>query len=131
MLYVNDYKFLLELARQYEFYYIPEPLARYRIHGDDALVGSGPDADKRRRGYREEILIPKETLQRYDHELSHTTKAAIYGALGDIYRRIDERKHALSSFVQAIRYDPLSGANRRILRLMLTTLEVRKPAGES
>ncbi|MGZ4892055.1 MAG: glycosyltransferase [Halobacteriota archaeon] len=130
LLYVNDYKFLLELARQYEFYYIPEPLARYRVHGENALVGSGPEADKRRRrGYMEEILIRKETLQRYDHELPPTTKAAIYSTLGDIYRRVGERRDALRSFLQAIRYDPLSGANKRNVRLMLATLEVRKPLG--
>ncbi len=131
LLYVNDYKFLLELARRYEFYYIPEPLAQYRVHGDNTLVGSGPEADKRqRRGYMEEILIRQETLQHYGHELSPATKAAIYGIVGDVYRRIGERRRALRSFLHAIRYDPLSGANRRILKLMLATIAVRKPMGE-
>ncbi|MGZ4925273.1 MAG: glycosyltransferase [Halobacteriota archaeon] len=132
LLYVNDYKFLLELARRYEFCYIDEPLARYRVHGDNALVGSGPEADaRRRRGYTEEILIRNETLRQYGRDLSPPTKAAMYSLLGDIYRRVGDRRHALRSFLQAIRYDPLSRANTRNVRLMLATLEARKPPGVS
>ena len=49
ILVLNDFKFLLELARQYQFYYIAEPLAKYRLHDANTFAGSGPEAVKRRR----------------------------------------------------------------------------------
>jgi glycosyltransferase involved in cell wall biosynthesis len=31
--YVNDYKFVLDLARKCEYYHVSEPLVKYRVHG--------------------------------------------------------------------------------------------------
>ena len=36
--YTNDYKFALDLARKYEFYFIPEPLIKYRVHGKNVTL---------------------------------------------------------------------------------------------
>jgi len=36
--YVNDYKFVLDLARRYEYFFVPEPLVQYRIHGGNVTL---------------------------------------------------------------------------------------------
>jgi len=35
--YLNDWKFVLELAKKWEFCYMPQPLAKYRVHGSNSI----------------------------------------------------------------------------------------------
>jgi glycosyltransferase involved in cell wall biosynthesis len=112
LMYNNDYKFLLELARKYEFHYIAEPLAKYRIHGKNTLVGSGPEATKRRRrAYAEEIWIRGEALRQHQGEISDLAKAEIYASLGFCYAELGKHRKAFSSYVQAIKYNPYRWSN--------------------
>ena len=40
--YLNDYQYVLEIARRYKYYFIEEPLAKYRIHGGNTItLGKG------------------------------------------------------------------------------------------
>jgi glycosyltransferase involved in cell wall biosynthesis len=111
-LYNNDYKFLLELARKYEFYYIAEPLAKYRVHGKNTLVGSGPEATKRRRvAYAEEICIRQEALREHQAEISDVAKAEIYDSLGFCHAELGEYRIALACYRLAIKYDPYRWSN--------------------
>jgi tetratricopeptide (TPR) repeat protein len=112
LLYINDYKFLLELARICEFYYISEPLAKYRMHGKNTLAGSGAAATKRRRrAYAEEIWIRQEALHRHRREIPDVTKAEIYARFGLCHMELGECREAFSSFLQAIKYNPCSCSN--------------------
>jgi glycosyltransferase involved in cell wall biosynthesis len=107
LLYNNDYKFLLELARKYEFCYVNEPLAKYRIHGENAIVGSSPEATKRiRRAYEEEIWIRREALRQHQGEIADITKVEIYTSLGIRYEQLREYRKALSAYMQAIQHNP-------------------------
>src|SRR3989338_4190427 len=36
--YLNDYKFMIDLAYRYKFYFIPEPLVKYRVHVDNSII---------------------------------------------------------------------------------------------
>ena len=36
--YLNDYQFAVDLAWKYDYYFIPEPLAQYRIHGMNTAI---------------------------------------------------------------------------------------------
>ncbi|MGZ4928657.1 MAG: glycosyltransferase family 2 protein [Halobacteriota archaeon] len=112
LLYLNDYKFELELARDYQFHYIAEPLAKYRIHGKNALVGSDPHAEeRRRRGYIEEISVRQEALRRYNHEVPNVVMAKIYASDGLCYGRVGKNKQALNSLLRSIRSNPYSWLN--------------------
>jgi glycosyltransferase involved in cell wall biosynthesis len=112
LMYVNDYKFLLELARKYDFCYIAEPLAKYRIHGENALEGSGPEATKRkRRGYTEEVWIRRETLRQHGGEIPDTAKAEMYASLGMCYAELGEYRKVFSSYVRAFKYNPRGLSN--------------------
>lgn len=107
LLYLNDYKFLLELARKHEFQHIAEPLAKYRIHGKNTLEGSGPDATRRRRKARAEaIWIRQEALTRYQGEMTDTAKAETYASLGFCYAMLGRLREASSSYLQAIKHNP-------------------------
>lgn len=67
--YVNDYKFTLDLARKYEFYFIPEPLVKYRVHGKNITL-------RDREGWlRDFALFGKHLLEKYEDEFSRKTKA--------------------------------------------------------
>jgi glycosyltransferase involved in cell wall biosynthesis len=112
LLYNNDYKFLLELARICEFYYVSEPLAKYRMHGKNTLVGSGAAATKRRRrAYAEEIWIRQDAWHRHRREIPDVTKAEIYASLGLCHMELGECREAFSSFLQSIKHNPYSWSN--------------------
>jgi glycosyltransferase involved in cell wall biosynthesis len=112
LLYNNDYKFLLELARKYEFYYIAEPLAKYRMHGKNTLVGSGTEATARRRvAYAEEIRIRRDALREHQGEISDGGKAEVYDSLGFCHAELGDYRQALACFLQAIKCNPYRLSN--------------------
>jgi glycosyltransferase involved in cell wall biosynthesis len=37
LLYLSDYRFAVDMASEYEYYFIKEPLTKYRIHGDNTI----------------------------------------------------------------------------------------------
>ncbi len=107
LVYLNDYKFLLDLAQKYEFYYIAEPLAKYRVHGRNVLLGSSPDALKRRQiADREQASILEESIRQHDHELAPDTKANMYASLSRIYYYRGEKKKSLRFVLHALRCSP-------------------------
>jgi teichuronic acid biosynthesis glycosyltransferase TuaG len=125
--YLNDYKFVLELASNYQFCYIDEPLARYRMHGKNTLASRGPEAAKRhRRAYAEEICVRQEALRNFDTRVLNETKAHIYANDGVCYRRLGENRQALSSYLQAIKCNRRSWSNlaysAHVLELMAENL---------
>ncbi len=121
--YNNDYKFLLELARTYDFHYIAEPLAMYRMHGKNTLVGQGIEAEKRRqRAYVEEISILQEALLQHRGELPNATNADIYATIGLRCWGLGKYREARHSYLQAIRSNPWSWSNPAYLaRIFKTT----------
>jgi glycosyltransferase involved in cell wall biosynthesis len=109
LLYLNDYKFQLALARKCKFYFIAEPLAKYRVHGSNTLASSGPGIKmRRRRAYIEEIAIRRDAVRGYDGAVPAHTMAKVYASNGFCYGRLGENKEALRSYLRAIRSDPLS-----------------------
>jgi glycosyltransferase involved in cell wall biosynthesis len=118
ILVLNDFKFLLELARQYQFYYIAEPLANYRLHGGNTFAGSGPEALKRRRmSTKEYISIIEDAMRLYDDEIARETRAVIYGHMGQLYYVAGERKKGLRFFSRAFMLDPFQKRNWLYLRM--------------
>jgi glycosyltransferase involved in cell wall biosynthesis len=118
ILVIDDFKFFLDLARQYQFYYIAEPLAKYRIHGDNTLAGSGPEALKRRQiADKEYISIVEDAMRQYDDEITRETRAVVYGHIGLLYYLAGETKKGLRFFLRAFMCNPLEKRNVWYLRL--------------
>ena len=117
ILVINDFKFFLELARQYQFYYIAEPLAKYRLHGGNTFASSGPEALKRRQiAPKEYISIVEDAMRRYDDEITRETRAVIYGHIGLLYYVAGEKKKGLRFFLRAFMCNPLEKRNLLYLR---------------
>jgi glycosyltransferase involved in cell wall biosynthesis len=126
LLCLNDLKFLLELARLHQFHYIPEPLAKYRIHGDNAMGGSGPETLKRHRiAGKEYISIVEDAMQQHDDEITRETRAVIYGLMGSIYYSEGEKKKGLRFFLRAVKCNPLEKRNLLYPRLALKQMLAR------
>ena len=114
----NDFKFFLELARRYQFHYIAEPLAKYRIHGDNASRGSDSEGLKRRRiGAEEDFSIVEDAMRQYGDEIPRETRAAIYERMGSFYYSTGKTRKSLRFFLRAITSNPLEKRNFRYLRL--------------
>jgi teichuronic acid biosynthesis glycosyltransferase TuaG len=102
LIYLNDYKFVLDLARKYEFYYSAEPLAKYRLHGSN--ISSSSEGTKIAR--REYISILEESIRKYDREITRETKANMYATFAGYHYHRGEKKKSLRFLLQALRYNP-------------------------
>jgi glycosyltransferase involved in cell wall biosynthesis len=130
--YINDYKFNLELARNYEFYYIAEPLAQYRVHERNTICGSGNESkDRLRLAGKEYISICEEMLQQYEDEIRREAKAVMYGKMGEAYYALGEKRRGLHFFLQAVRCYPFETENLsyapRLLKQVLFNLLSSRP----
>jgi glycosyltransferase involved in cell wall biosynthesis len=117
--YLNDYKFALELAQKWDFYYVAEPLAKYRIHDRSTLgrrlngsaIGSitNPKLEERVRiSMMEEVTVREQMLQQYDNTVSTKTKASVYRLCRDKSNFVRDYEKALAFALRAVKYDPLS-----------------------
>ena len=82
LVYANDYKFMLEVAKKYDFYFIDEPLVKYRIHGDNSI-------HKGKKFWEKDIFkITKYILQEYATDIPVLMKARLYNRIGQyLYKR--------------------------------------------
>ena len=135
LLYANDYKFMLELARNYDFYYIAEPLAKYRIHGSNTVggkaVGSSRELKERQRICdRETASMYEEMLQQYNRTISNKAKAAMYAQMSCAHMLSGESKKTISFYLQALRCNPYSwsilASGVCVLKSILKNLGVRE-----
>ena len=102
--YLNDYKFMVNLARRYKYYFIQEPLARYRIHERNTIT------DKK--GYlNDNITIGKYFLEKCDNKISDNTKACIFSMIINTYLSLDEVAKAGQFIHQAIKIDLIDPSN--------------------
>ena len=110
--YWNNYKFVLDLARKYEFYYIAEPLAQYRVHERNTVAGYGAESkDRLRQAGKEYVSICEEALQRYGDEIRRKTKALMYGKMGATYYAFGDKRKGRHFFLQAVRCNPFETEN--------------------
>ena len=111
--YLNDWQYYVDLSRKYKYYYIPKPLAMYRIHGGNTNL------DKE--GYaRDHIMIGEYFLQRYGSEISRKVKSKIFLSMCGGHLQLGEKEQAKRCLWHAIKYDPFSRLNLIYLIFTLT-----------
>lgn len=115
--YLNDYKFMLDLARRYEFYFIPEPLVMYRIHGRNAILSDKAGWSKDR------ILIGEYLLQKYGDKFSKKAKSNCYLSISREYSKIGEKAKARKYIYKGIKLYPFNWANLIYTVIALTNEE--------
>jgi glycosyltransferase involved in cell wall biosynthesis len=74
--YVNDHRFLVDLAVNHEFLFMPEHLAKYRVHGNNITF------QKEQEWAKDKIRIRKYFLDRYADRISPKAKADIIYQIG-------------------------------------------------
>jgi glycosyltransferase involved in cell wall biosynthesis len=62
--YLNDHKFFLDLAYRYNFHFIPEPISKYRVHGENTRFSDMEG------WYKDYILLGKEITEEYGDKLA-------------------------------------------------------------
>jgi len=97
--YTNDYKFILELSVGHEFFFIPEPLLKYRIHGDNTSFKN------RDVWIRDSFRLQKEILQKYKDRIPERLKAKFYYKIGRFLFNIGHRRFSRNYLFQAIKKD--------------------------
>lgn len=103
--YLSDYKFLVDLAKEYKFYYISEPLVMYRIHGRNAISKDRVEWKK------DDIRIRNYFLQEYGDEISYKVKNRIFLNISKSYSYIGEKEKAKQNIYQAMKCNPFYWAN--------------------
>jgi teichuronic acid biosynthesis glycosyltransferase TuaG len=112
--YYNDCKFFVDLSRHHLFFFIPEPLASYRVHGKGAHVSD-------EKGWQsDEIAFVRLILEEYGNYISNRTKANWLLLVGIAYSYFGEKASARSIIFKAIGLNPLGKKNFGFLIFALT-----------
>jgi glycosyltransferase involved in cell wall biosynthesis len=96
--YLNDYKYVVDLAKKYNFLFINTPLAKYRIHGQNVTQS------KKEKCYEDDILLRKYFFEQYHKEISRYSKSYLYYGISRAYDALDNKKemrqYLYKSFVE-------------------------------
>lgn len=84
--YLNDQKFVAQLAKEHEFYYIEEPLVKYRVHGKNSILTDEKNWSVDR------INLSNFFLNEYGKQISKKTKADLLFTIGWSYSLLNENR---------------------------------------
>lgn len=103
--YLNDYKFEIDLAKRHKYYFIPKPLAKYRIHGKST-------ATRDPKGYRKDrIAAEKYILQKYGGEIPNKLKAKLFFRISSNYSQVGRKEQSRQFALKAVNVNLLSKDN--------------------
>lgn len=115
--YLNDYKLMTDLAYRYKFYFIPEFLVKYRVHGDNSII-------VRRKECREEtIALQKSFLKQYGKKITNRTKADIHFKVSILYWRLGDLNKAKNHLMQVFKFDPFGFFFRKSAARFLSLID--------
>jgi len=86
--YFNDLQFDVDLAQKYEYYFVPEILAKYRKHGTNTTARDIEQIQK------EGTVFYKDILERYRQVISNETKTRIYLNMARKYGELGDKAQA-------------------------------------
>lgn len=99
--YMNDWKFAIDLASRYDFYFMPECLAKYRVHGGNSI---SRDASGWLHDY---ALLGEHILANYADRLSPRAKAMFLYRIGCHRHGTGDPRGGRAWMWKAIAADPL------------------------
>jgi glycosyltransferase involved in cell wall biosynthesis len=103
--YLNDYKLEIDLAKRYKYYFIPEPLAKYRIHEKST-------ATRDVKAYHKDGIVAKKyVLQKYGSEIPNKLKAKLFFGISSNYSQVGRKEHAKQFALKAVNVNLLSKDN--------------------
>jgi glycosyltransferase involved in cell wall biosynthesis len=112
--YVNDHLFFVEQAKNHQFLFLDESLAKYRIHGNNVSLKNEELWNK------EKILIRKLFLKRYGLIISRDVLADIYYKMAYAFSHLGDKTCARRFYLRAIQASPIHTSSVLFLILALT-----------
>ena len=100
--YLCDYRFMVDLAFEHEFFFISEPLAKYRIHNNNSINRDETEWNKDR------IKLAKYFLQKYGSALSKNLRGNLYFKIGIAYSALDKDNLAKHYYFYALKTNSTS-----------------------
>jgi glycosyltransferase involved in cell wall biosynthesis len=82
--YLNDFRFIIDLAWKYKSLFDNKPLAKYRIHGKNAILSNIGVWNY------EDILVREQILRDYGKLISNKSKSSILTKMGRSYLKLDK-----------------------------------------
>ena len=123
----NDWYFNIMLARKWEFYYVSEVLADYRVHAAQHHTRVASDGSEERsviwildRVYAEKEVDP--ALEAAKQRAKSEVYGAQYADFATKYFGHADQANSRRCYVQAIRHDRRHARDPRIVRQLLATL---------
>lgn len=115
--YVNDHQYFIDLSREHEFVFMPEPLAQYRLHGQNIT------SKNMQLWFKERIMLRNYLIKKYGEDISSESKADIYYKIGHAYAGLEQKELARYFYTKAILVDPLRSHTPLYMILALTNGE--------
>lgn len=112
--YVNDHRFLVDLAVNHEFVFMPEILVKYRVHTSNVT------AKNTLVWANDKILVRKYFLRQYGKQMSSKAKADINYKIGFYLSRLGKQEEAKKYYLQALKTDHTHVASALYTVLTLT-----------
>lgn len=100
--YLSDYHLVVNLAYKHDFLFIPEALAKYRIHGQNTI-------SRDTEGWlKDRVLLRSYFLEQYGNSLPRRLKGNLYLRIGEALSGLQRRALAKRFYFGAIRINFLS-----------------------
>lgn len=112
--YVNDHQFFVEVAKEHDYFFMPESLAKYRIHDQNIT------SKNHKLWFKERIMLRNYLIQKYGGEISTQSLADMYYKIGYAYAGLGENELARYFYTKAILVDPIRSHTPLYVILALT-----------
>ncbi len=100
--YLNDYQFMVDLAYAHDFLFIPESLAKYRIHGKNTICRD------QKSWLIDRVLLRNYFLQRYGNSLPRHLRGSLLLKIGEAYMGLGCTEIAKWYYLKALQIDLFS-----------------------
>ncbi len=115
--FVNDHQYFVELSKEHDFVFMPEPLANYRVHGENSTQKD------QKLWFKERIILRNYLIRMYGDIISAQSMADIYYKIGHAYAGLDEKELAKYYYTKAVFTNPLRSHTPLYVILALTNGE--------
>ncbi len=117
--FLNDYRFIADLASKHDFFFVPEPLAKYRIHRTNSILND------KTTWLKDRITLYNYFLKKYGYKISSNLRGILYMKIGSSYAELGRSDLAKQFYLNAISIDHFSRETILYLILALTDAKGR------
>jgi len=116
---INDYQLEVALAKNYDYFFISEPLAMYRLHDYNTIY-----SENRAPIEKEYILISKLFLEKYSEDIPNRIKLHLYKRIINLSISLANEKNIGTNTYNSFKFDPfrfiynIKNKNLRIISLI-------------